>query len=186
MLPATALSSAYSSFVALGDVAAISQIVTSLTKQDNAYQERFPNDVSFAELRNSASALVGGFNNPMTMQLTKHLEFAMRRGNEIDDTRNPSRKWLLHASVDSRDTADYAILTRLLQKNEDAPLISIAGLGQYGTLAAGELICSPATVYQMTKELPKDWAGKSLQDVLRVRVVDFKPTPPEILAYRSW
>jgi len=186
MLPGRELYPAYNSFVALGDVAAVSNIVASLAKQGKTFQERFPNDVSFAELRNTASVLVGGFNNPMTMELTKHLEFVMRGGNEIDDTLNPNRKWLLHASVDSRDTEDYAILTRLIQRNEDAPLMSVAGLGQYGTLAAAELICSPADLYQMTRQFGKGWAGKNLQVVLRVRVVDFKPAPPEIVAYRIW
>ena len=180
------LSPAYGSFVALGDVAAVSSIVASLTKQDKAYQERFPNDISFAELQNTPSILVGGFNNSMAMELTKNLEFVMRRGSEIDDQLNPGRKWLLHASLDSHDTADYAIVTRLIQRDGDAPLMSVAGLGQYGTLAAADLISNPAAVYQMTRHFGKDWADKNLQVVLRVVVVDFKASPPEIAAYRSW
>lgn len=176
----------YNSFVALGDVAAVSNIVASLTNQGKAFQERFPDDVSFAELRNMPSVLIGGFNNPMTLELTKHLGFVLRRRNEIDDLQNPNRRWLLHTSEDSHYTADYAILTRLLNEDGNAPLLSVAGLGQYGTLAAANLVCSPSAIFAVTRQLPKDWAKKNLQVVLRVQVVDFKPGVAEVVALRSW
>lgn len=185
-LPAAEIYPAQSSFVALGDVAAISNIVATLTREKRSFQERFPNDVSFAELRDTPSVLVGGFNNPMTLELTRHLEFVMRSGKEIDDTLNPNRKWLLNASADSHDTADYAIITRLVQRNGDAPIISVAGLGQYGTLGAAILICNPEEIHRVTDELPKGWADRNLEVVLRIAVLDFKPTTPVVVAYRSW
>jgi hypothetical protein len=84
---------AENSFVALGDVAAVSYIVANLTRQRQSFQERFPNDISFAELRNSPSLLVGGFNNPMTLELTKDMPFVLRARNEIDDMQDPNRRW---------------------------------------------------------------------------------------------
>jgi hypothetical protein len=176
----------YNSFVALGDVAAVSNIVASLTNQGKAFQERFPDDVSFAELHNMPSVLIGGFNNPMTLELTKHLGFVLRRRNEIDDLQDPKRRWLLRTSEDSHYTADYAILTRLLNEDGNAPLLSVAGLGQYGTLAAANFVCSPSAIFAVTRQLPKDWAKKNLQVVLRVQVVDFKPGVAEVVALRSW
>jgi len=177
---------AQNGFVALGDVAAVSNISASLARQNHAFQQRFPNDVSFAEIRTTPSVLVGGFNNPMTVELTKHLPFVMLRGSEIMDSSNPKRKWLLNVSQDPHNTADYAILTRLVQNNGDAPLMSVAGLGQYGTMAAAELICSPSAVYRMSRQLPSDWASKNLQAVLRIEIVDFKPSVTGVVAYRSW
>lgn len=174
------------SFVALGDVAAVSRIVATLTQAKKPYQERFPNDVSFAELRDSPSVLVGGFNNAMTIDLTKQLEFVMRGGNQIIDTQDPKRKWELNVLEDPPDTADYAIVTRLVQRGGDAPLISVAGLGQYGTLASAELICNPANLHMITDKLPKDWAEKNFQAVLRIGIVDYKPTASEVVAFKSW
>ena len=66
---------AWNSFVALGDVSAVSNVVAAITSQKQTFQERFPDDISFAELHNSATVLVGGFNNPMTIELTKNLPF---------------------------------------------------------------------------------------------------------------
>ena len=180
------LQPAENSFVALGDVAAVSSMVANLTRLKQSFQERFPNDISFAELRNSPSVLVGGFNNAMTLELTKNMRFVLRARNEIDDMQNPNRRWLLHASVDSHDTEDYAIITRLIQRPGDAPILSVAGMGQYGTLAAADFVCNPAAISEMARSLPKDWASRNLQLILHVKVVDFKPAATEVVAEHSW
>lgn len=177
---------AYNSFVALGDVAAVSRIVAALTQEKKPFQERFPNDVSFAELRENPSVLIGGFNNSMTLELTKQLEFVMRGGNEIIDTLDPKRKWQLNTLKDPPDTGDYAIITRLVQRNGDAPLISVAGLGQYGTLASAELISSPTDIHLIIDRLPQGWSDKNLQVVVRISIVDFKASASEVVAYKSW
>jgi hypothetical protein len=177
---------ARNTYVALGDVAAISHIVTTLTREKQSFQERFPNDVSFAELESTPAILIGGFNNPMTVELAKHLEFVMKYGNEIDDTLKPDRKWVLNVPEDAHETGDYAIITRIVRRNGDSPIISVAGLGQYGTSAAAEAICSPISIHLITDPLPKDWASKNLQAVLRISVVDFKPSVSEVVAFRSW
>ena len=174
------------SFVALGDVASVSALVANLTRQKQSFQERFPNDISFAELRNSPTLLVGGFNNPMTLELTKGLRFVMHARNEIDDMQDSNRHWLLHASADSHDTEDYAIVTRLTQTPGDAPILSVAGMGQYGTLAASDFVCSPAAISAMTHLLPKDWASRNLQLILHVKVIDFKPAATEVIAVHVW
>jgi hypothetical protein len=177
---------AENSFVALGDVASVSALVANLTRQKQSFQERFPNDISFAELSNSPTVLVGGFNNPMTLELTKGLRFVMSTRKEIDDTQDPNRHWLLHASLDSHDTEDYAIVTRLTPKPGDAPILSVAGMGQYGTLAASDFVCNPAAVSDMVSRLPKDWANRNLQLILHVKVIDFKPAITEVVAVHVW
>ena len=122
----------------------------------------------------------------MTIELTKHLPFVLQALNEIEETRPPARHWMLRASNDSRDTEDYAIITRLAQTNGDAPILSVAGMGQYGTLAAAGFICDPASVAQLTHQLPKGWESRNLQLVLHIRVVDFKPASSDIVAVRTW
>lgn len=177
---------AENSFVALGDVAAVSSIVASLTRQKQVFQERFPNDISFAELRESPSLLVGGFNNPMTLELTKSLRFVLGARNVILDRQDSNRRWQLHASVDSHDTEDYAIVTRVTQRHGDSPILAVAGMGQYGTLAAANFVCSPAAISDITRALPKDWANRNLQLILKVKVVDFKPIATQVIAVNVW
>ncbi|HEY5381640.1 MAG TPA: hypothetical protein VIJ65_05255 [Acidobacteriaceae bacterium] len=179
------LEPAPNSFVALGDVAAVSTVAAALTQQQQTFQERFPNDISFAELRDDPTVLVGGFNNPMTLELTKFLPLVLRTRTEIDDTRT-GRRWLLHASTDSHNTEDYAIITRLVQRNGDAPILSVAGLGQYGTIASSNFICNSSSISQLARQLPKNWAIKNLQVLLHVRVVDFKAVSSDVVAVQTW
>jgi hypothetical protein len=175
------------SFVALGDVVSISHIVANITRQKQTFQERFPNDISFAEIRNSPSILVGGFNNPMTIERTKKLRFVLRARDEIDDTQDPNRRWILNASPDSHDTEDYAIITRVVNWNSgDAPMISVAGMGQYGTLAAADFICSPTAISATVRKLPEHWQDRNLQVILHVKVVDFKVAATDVVALHAW
>jgi len=150
------------------------------------FQERFPNDISFAELRDSPTLLIGGFNNPMTVELTKGLRFVMSARDEIDDAQDSHRRWVLHASADSHDTEDYAIVTRLIQRPSNAPMLSVAGMGQYGTLAAADFVCNPTAISDMLHHLPNDWANKNLQLILHVKVIDFKPVATEVVAEHAW
>ena len=178
--------SAPDSFVALGDVAAISQIVANLTRMQKPYQERFTNDISFAEIRSNPTVLVGGFNNAMTRELTKNLRFVCVSRNRIEDRQQPNRAWVLRASQDAHDTEDYAIISRLLPQDGSAPLLSLAGLGQYGTLAATEFVFDPNRLEEITRSVSKDWRKRNLQILLHIKVNDFKPDAGEIVATHTW
>lgn len=185
-IASTGLHPAPDSFVALGDVAAASETVRTLTKFGQDFEERFPNDISFAEVRDHPTILIGGFNNPTTLELTRTLPFVLSGRNRIVDRDTPNRFWELHASSDSHDTEDYAVLSRLLGAKEVAPLVSVAGLGQYGTLAATELISKPGNLDPLIAALGPKWASRNFQAVLRIKVVDFKPVSTVVVATRSW
>jgi hypothetical protein len=83
MIKGTDVRQARDSFVALGDVDAVSALVATVTRSGQTFRERFPNDISFAELRDTPTVLIGGFNNPMTIELTKYLPFVLVARNEI-------------------------------------------------------------------------------------------------------
>lgn len=185
-LASTGLHPASDSFVALGDVAAASETVRTLTRFGQDFEERFPNDISFAEVRDHPTILIGGFNNPTTLELTRTLPFVLSGRNRIVDRAAPNRFWELHASTDSHDTEDYAVLSRLLGAKEVAPLVSVAGLGQYGTLAATELISKPGNLDPLIAALGPKWASRNFQAVLRIKVVDFKPVSTVVVATHSW
>jgi len=174
------------SFVALGDVAAISMTVANLTRMQKSFQERFSNDISFAEIRSNPTILVGGFNNAMTRELTKNLRFVFTSRNRIDDRQQRDRSWVLRASQDSHDTEDYAIISRILGHDGSSPLISVAGLGQYGTLAATEFAFDKNRLAELDHLAAKDWRNRNIQILLHIKVNDFKPSPGEVVAVCTW
>jgi hypothetical protein len=186
VLHASDIHPAADSFVALGDVAAVSQTVANLTRMHKAFQERFSNDISFAELRSNPTILVGGFNNAMTRELTRNFRFVFASRNRIEDRQQLGKAWVLQASQDSHDTEDYAIISRILQQDDTAPLLSVAGLGQYGTLAATEFVFDSTRLEALQPTLSGDWAHRNLQILLRIKVNDFKPVSVTIIAVHSW
>ncbi len=182
----TGLHPTENSFVALGDVAAVSDVVATLAHFGKTFQERFPNDVSFAEVRNNPTVLIGGFNNPMTLELSRNLRYVLAARNRIEDRSQAGKAWELHASTDSHDTEDYAIVTRILRHDEVEPMIIVAGMGQYGTLAATEFICQPARLDELSRSLGRNWQKQNFQAVLRIKVIDFKPVSTSIIATHTW
>jgi hypothetical protein len=84
-IPAGDVHRAKDSFVALGDVAAVSSLVAMLAQRGKSYEQRFPPDISFAELQNNPTILIGGFNNQLTMVLTKGLRLVLTKNSRIED-----------------------------------------------------------------------------------------------------
>ncbi len=182
----TGLYPAPDSFVALADVAATTEIVRMLTRYGKDFNERFPNDISFSEMREHSAVLIGGANNPITVDISKNLPFVRRGRNRIWDRDHPDKGWELHASDDLHDTDDYAIITRLIAKNDVVSMVSVAGLGSHGTLAAAEFLCNPDDVRSLRRQLGPDWLKRNFQVVLHVKIIDFKPSSMEIVAARQW
>jgi hypothetical protein len=59
-------------------------------------------------------------------------------------------------------------------------------MGQYGTQAAADFVCSPASVSGLTSRLPRHWQTRNLQFILHVKVIDFKPATTEIVDLYTW
>ena len=182
----TGLYAAPNSFVALGDVAAASEVVQMMTHYGKEFEERFPNDISFAEVREHSTVLIGGANNPTTRDLTRGVPFVRSGRNLIQDREHPGKGWELHASPDAHDTEDYAIITRLAASKDSLPLVSVAGLGQYGTLAATDFLFRPEDVATLRQTLGADWLKRNFQVVLRIKITNFKPTKVVIVDQRTW
>jgi len=185
-MASTGLYPAWNSFVALGDVASVSEIVSMLAHFTKPFQERFPEDISFAEMRSRPAVLIGGFNNPMARELTKNYPFILASRNRIADRTIPGKVWILNASTDTHDTEDYAILTRVLRQKDNEPFVNVAGMGQYGTLGTTDFICRPEGIEQLAARLGKGWQQHNLQIVLRIKVIDFKPVSSSIVATHTW
>jgi hypothetical protein len=185
-LASTGLYPAPDSFVAIGDLAAASDVIQTLTRYGKDFEERFPNDISFGEVREHSTVLIGGSNNPTGRELTKNLPFTRLGRNRIIDRDHPEKGWNLHANPDLHDTEDFAIITRLSGKDDAAPLLSVAGLGSHGTLAATEFLCKPESVRKLRNQLGSDWLKRNFQVVLGIKITDFKPVSVDIVDQRVW
>jgi hypothetical protein len=185
-LASTGISPAPDSFVSLADVAATTEIVKMLSRYGKNFDERFPNDISYSEIREHPTISIGGANNPVTKDLTKNLPYVRKGRNVILDRAHPENAWELHASADLHDTDDYAIITSLIAKDDADGVVSVAGLGGHGTLAAAEFLCRADTLRSLRARLGRNWRKKNFQVVLHIKIIDFKPSSMEIVAAQQW
>jgi hypothetical protein len=172
-------------FVTTEDVAAVVQITTMLRDWKRPFVLRTGRDLSFGDLRNRPSVMIGAFNNAWTLELTNDLPFSFREGNEILNRDHPDRSWSTNPDA-GPGTVDYALLTRLLSSKTGGPSITVSGIGEFGTLAAAEFLANPDKMRDLLKNAPRGWEGKNMQAVLSVKVVDFQPVSAEVVATSYW
>ena len=184
-IPANALVPVPNTFVGDADVVAASDVVAMLAGRSRNYAERFSGDLTFAELRHTPAVLVGGFNNRWTLEMTGDLRYRMADGHSIIDTET-KQMWSTAGARPEHPTDDYALISRLQDAKTGAPLLVIAGVGAYGTQAAGEFVSSRSALAAFARSAPAGWAQKNMQIVLHVRVVEFAPSTTDVVAEQSW
>jgi hypothetical protein len=65
-------------------------------------------------------------------------------------------------------------------------LVELAGITQYGTEAASDLVTNPDLLAEALRTAPPDWEKKNLQFVLHVKVISGAPTSPRVVASYFW
>ena len=173
-------------FVTVGDLAASTQIVSLLTGWGKPFVLRAASDLSIGDLRNTPSVLVGGFNNPWTLETTDDLRFSFRDGTEIRDRDHPGVVWRLGRDATGQTKEDYALISRVLQAKTGGPAMTVSGIGSFGTDAAAEFIASEEKMSSMLKGAPSDWERKNFQAVLHIRVVANAPVAVEVVTTAWW
>jgi hypothetical protein len=64
--------------------------------------------------------------------------------------------------------------------------MSVGGLNQFGTEAAGEFLEDEAALKEFARTAPKGWESKNIQIVLEMEVSNQKPVRPRIIAFNVW
>jgi hypothetical protein len=81
---------------------------------------------------------------------------------------------------------DYALITRMFDPASRKVFLSLAGLNQFGTEAAEEFVTNPFDWGDLVRRAPRGWQSKNLQVLIQTSVVEFRPTPPRIVAVNFW
>jgi hypothetical protein len=175
-------------FVGGGDLIAVSRLSAMLTRMQRQYQVRVGSEVSFHDLRVSPAILVG-------YSYTRWKEISSEMRYFIDGSRRPvvitdngaATKWALpNLPADRRTTEDYAIVSRVFHPDTHAMLVELAGITQYGTDAAADLVTNGDLLAEALRNAPKGWRDKNLQLVLQLKVISGAPTPPKVVASHFW
>ena len=65
-------------------------------------------------------------------------------------------------------------------------LVELAGITQYGTDAAADLVTNPELMAKALQGAPPDWPRKNLQLVLHLKVIAGSPSAPAVVKLHYW
>jgi hypothetical protein len=172
--------------VASGDAYAAVQISNLLLRMGKPSQVRIGKSYSFEDLRTSPAVVLGAFNNKWTMQMTSNLHFALQFDAGIREQIPSGRVWESQFNSHGEYTADYGVVSRLLDSKTGQFLVSAGGVGSPGTQAAGEVISNLQYLEEALRTAPADWNKKNFQLVVQTNVIDSIPGPPQVVASYFW
>ncbi len=175
-------------FVGGGDLIAVARISDMLNRMHRAYRVKIGSDVSFQDLRAAPTVLIG-YSYTRWRDISKELRFfidAERRPRMVTDYGKPTEWSLPDLPPDRRTNEDYAIVTRVFHPDTQAMLVEVAGITQYGTEAAADLITKPEFLAEALHDAPPAWQNKNLQLVVRVKVISGTPASPKVLKTYFW
>jgi len=168
------------------------QLSSFLGRRGKATLMRTVEAVSFTDVRESPTIMVGAYSNQWTIQMTKELRYVFGRVRgenwSIREQAAPFRSWtvldqsLLKAPADR----DYALITRFFEKGTGQPFLALGGINSAGTIAAAECVTSSECIDAVVANAPSGWEQKNMQIVLSAKVVAGAPGAPEILAVYFW
>lgn len=176
-----------------GNIRAALSIMGVLARHEVNSQLRWPQEVQGSELARTNVVYIGAFSNSWTMSLNRNLRFSFVRidnANEstwmIRDRNNPNRNWSTTATYPQPIDHDYALITRIIDPEENRVVISVGGLNQFGTQAAGEFLADEASLSSFARIAPKGWEQRNIQIVLEMEVSGRRAVNPRILATEVW
>lgn len=173
-------------FVAVGDIGAVVSVVQLLTAHHRSFTLRSGTNLPFEDLRGAPLVLTGAGSNYWAIDMTRNLPFFVDRGLRIRERGGKERVWSAGLWSDHTITEDYAIVSRLLDSQTGAPVITLAGITMCGTRAAGEFVTDPVQMRKL-RSVPRDALDhKNLEFVLHVNLVDCNPTSTDVVDVRYW
>lgn len=175
-------------FVGGGDMLATSTLTRVITGMGKDYRIKLGRDLSFRDLRMSPSVLIGySWTRWSTLTNTFRFGFDLNpHAPQITDYGKPT-KWALPPRLADRYTdEDYGIVCRIFHPDTGTPLILLAGITQFGTEAAADLVSSPTRLQAAVRGLPADWPKKNVQLVIHTRVISGEAAAPRVIASHVW
>ena len=175
-------------FVGSGDLVAVSKMSAMLARLQRPYRVRVGGDVSFNDLRTSPAILIG-YSYTRWKEISSQLRFFIDTSRRpIGITDNGARtKWSVADLPTGRQTVeDYAIVSRVFHPDTHAMLVEVAGIKDYGTEAAADLVTNADLLAEALRGAPPGWQSKNLQLVLHVKVISGAPSSPRLVASHFW
>jgi hypothetical protein len=181
-------------YAGIGDTIGAAHLAVLFTKFGKSLDVRKSKDISFSDLRSAPAVLIGAFTNSWTLELMKEWRFVFDvnkpPGWVIRDRNDPTRVWAnpaLQEELRKRNlTEDYALISRVFEQRSGQPVVSVAGITDYGTEAAAEFLSDEALLAQAFVGAPPHWEHKNIQLIIKTQVVGHTTSQPQFVARQIW
>jgi len=175
----------------VSDVTTLARSIEPLVARGGAFRVVAASDAGFTQLREGPFVLIGAYDNPWTLRLTKDLPFGFEYDGSasrlVDRKSAQKRFWAIEGAVSPRKLVrDYAVVARIHDNVTGQPAIILAGIFGHGTLAASEVVSNPVYLKAMLQKAPKNWDRLNLEAVIETHVIEGHPGPPTVLAVETW
>jgi len=182
-----------SDHIALSDANALFRLAQFLGSRGKDSRLQAASSTSLTDLRQGPIVLVAGFDNSWTLRISQELRYHFGDSPDhsvfwIADRDHPEMKnWSVNFSEKySELTQDYAIVSRFSDPTTGEPVVIAAGLGENGTIAAGEFLTDATEMENATRHAPRDWRNENVEVVLATQVIGEKSGPPRVIATYFW
>lgn len=176
--------------VTMTDAVTLARLTDYMGTRRAPYKVLNPDLTTLADLRDSPAVLIGSRNNDWAIKSAGTLRFRFdvsSRPASIRDNMNPSRTWSSPLGFRIGDSGrDYAIVSRVVDPGVEQVIVTVAGLGPSGTLAAGEFVTNETYMKKLEALAPYGWEHKNLQVVISTEVVKGSSGPPRIDTAYFW
>ena len=174
-------------YVGVGAAEGAARFGEQLTLRHRSFFLKFGSDVSFSDLRQSPSILLGAFTSRWTMELTRNLPFQFGNHGEsgIVEIVEPKRSWTAERVASGEPRIGYALVTRLLNADSGNPLLMVAGIDAHDTQSAVEFLTREDYFAQFSKQA-KNWDSANFQFVIRTSIHGHTPSIPNLITYKTW
>lgn len=185
------ISRAPSDQVGIGPAMALRRASDFLDKHRYPYHLRFGSDLTFAQLREQPSLLLGGFSSIWTHLMTRNLRFSLQWNESISDRAildtQSGKTWkTLGATPEGYADQDYGLLCRLFDKESGQIAMIAGGITTFGTEAAAAVFFGTPAFDDLIRQAPKGWETKNFEAVVHVSIIGATPGSPQLVASHFW
>jgi hypothetical protein len=176
--------------IGIGPAAALRRAADFLDQHNYPYHLRFGPDLTFPQLIEHPSLLLGGFASVWAMRIARDLPFALTwdaAKNKIIQDRRTGQNWRpVNATAKGYADEDFGVLCRIFDAESGQIVMIAAGITTFGTAGAAELLFDSTRFSELAKTAPAGWQSKNFEAVVRVSIIGTATSPPQIVASHFW
>lgn len=175
----------------VSDVTTLARSIVPLVARNGEFRVVPSSTTTFGQLREGPAVLIGVFDNPWTLRLTRDLPI----GFEFDGTHRmvvrrdgpQPQRWISQSqSPGGIPARDYAIVARIRDKVTGQPVMILGGILGEGTEAASEVVSNPRYLDAMLRKAPAGWEQRDLEAVIETQLIEGHHGPPAVVAVAVW